>query len=465
MAKLLKMENPYDPPYAPEAPLSEKSLFERLEISRTVVWSVATRGWQMLGGLVSLILIASFMSDREQGYYMAFWSFVALQSLIDLGLTIVVTNFSSHEWSCLHLDPSGLIVGDLRAKSRLVSLGRLSGFWFLAGAVLFVIFAGATGWLTFAAKGHSDIAWEWPWIITILCSGFSLWCLPFTGLLEGCGQIERVYRYRMIQAMLTNVCVWGVILCGGGLWAAAASAGFRCLSDLYFVVWKYRNFFRPFLSLPESDVLDWRTDIWPVQWRLAVGGLFSYFAYFLFVPVLFHFHTEKLAGQMGMTRQILITLQSAAQAWVQTRVPEFGSLIAKQKYEVLDQLFVRVLAISTAMLIGGGALFLAGIPVLQFLSPKMADRMLPITPTLLMLVGMILFQLPFGQTLYLRAHRKEPIFLQTLVSNLAIALGVWFAGRTWGATGASAAYLLAIAVVTAPGIHFAWVRFRQKYHS
>jgi len=444
---------------------SDNSLFGRLELSRTVIWSVATRGWQFIGGMVSFVLITLYMSDREQGYYMAFWSFVALQSMIDLGLTIVVTNFSSHEWSFLQQDSEGSIVGDPNAKSRLISLGRLSALWFLVGAIIFVFLAGAIGFFIFAAKGDTDIAWQLPWSMTILFSGFSLWCLPQMSLLEGCGQIERVYRFRMIQAMLTNVCVWGVLLAGGGLWSAVASAGFRCLSDLHFVVWKNRNFFWPFLSPPESEVLNWRTDIWPVQWRLAVGGLFSYFSYFLFVPVLFYFHSEKLAGQMGMTRQLLVTLQSAAQAWIQTRVPEFGRLIAKRQYGALDHLFFRVLTISTLMLILGGTIFLAGIPVLKSISTNFADRILPFTPTLLMLVGMILFQLPFAQTLYLRAHRKEPIFLQTLASNTAIAVGVWFAGRIWGANGASAAYLLAVAVVTLPAIHFAWARFRYRVHS
>ena len=277
--------------------------------------------------------------------------------------------------------------------------------------------------------------------------------------------MEAVYRFRMFQAINTNFCVWAVLLAGGGLWAAAASATFRCLSDLLFIVVKYRVFFRPFLSVPEGAVLSWRSDIWPVQWRLAAGGLLSYFSYFLFTPVLFYFHSEKLAGQMGMTRQLLVTLQSAAQSWVQTRVPEFSRLIAKREFFALDQMFYRILSISTAFLVIGGVLFLVGVVGLQELAPKFADRLLPVTPTLILLLGMILFQLPFGQTLYLRAHRKEPVFLETLASNTAIAAGVWFAGRAWEANGAATGYLLAVLLVTVPGIHMAWIRFRRQAHS
>jgi O-antigen/teichoic acid export membrane protein len=385
--------------------------------------------------------------------------------MIDLGLSIVVTNFSSHEWAFLHLDSSGAIAGDPQSRSRLVSLGRMSGLWFLVGAILFVMIGGFAGGFLFASKGDSDIHWQWPWLATILASGVSLWCLPFFSLLEGCGQMEAVYRFRMFQAINTNFCVWAVLLAGGGLWAAAASATFRCLSDMLFIVVKYRVFFRPFLSAPEGAVLSWRSDIWPVQWRLAAGGLLSYFSYFLFTPVLFYFHSEKLAGQMGMTRQLLVTVQSAAQSWVQTRVPEFSRLIAKREFFALDQMFYRILSISTAFLVIGGVLFLVGVVGLQELAPKFADRLLPVTPTLILLLGMILFQLPFGQTLYLRAHRKEPVFLETLASNTAIAAGVWFAGRAWEATGAATGYLLAVLLVTVPGIHMAWIRFRRQAHS
>jgi hypothetical protein len=442
-----------------------KRLFDRLELSRTIIWSIATRCWQLVGGMVSFVLVAERMSEREQGYYVTFWSLVALQSMIDLGLSIVVTNFSSHEWAFLHLDSSGAICGDKEARSRLVSLGRMSGLWFLFGAILFVMIAGLAGSFLFASKGDSDILWQWPWLATILASGISLWCLPFFSLLEGCGQMEAAYRFRMFQAINTNFCVWAVLLAGGGLWAAAASATFRCLTDLLFIVVKYRVFFRPFRLAPEGAVLSWRSDIWPVQWRLAAGGLLSYFSYFLFAPVLFHFHSEKLAGQMGMTRQLLITLQSAAQSWIQTRVPEFSRLIAKREFHALDHVFFRVLSISTGFLSIGGVLFLFGLVGLQELAPQYAGRLLPVTPTMILLLGMIFFQLPFGQTLYLRAHRKEPVFLETLASNFAIAAGVWFAGRAWAANGAAAGYLLAVMLVTVPGIHMAWLRFRRHAHS
>jgi hypothetical protein len=166
-----------------------------------------------------------------------------------------------------------------------------------------------------------------------------------------------------------------------------------------------------------------------------------------------------------MTRQLLVTLQSAAQSWVQTRVPEFSRLIAKREFFALDQMFYRILSISTAFLVIGGVLFLVGVVGLQELAPKFADRLLPVTPTLILLLGMILFQLPFGQTLYLRAHRKEPVFLETLASNTAIAAGVWFAGRAWEANGAATGYLLAVLLVTVPGIHMAWIRFRRQTHS
>jgi len=54
------------------------------------------------------------------------------------------------------------------------------------------------------------------------------------------------------------------------------------------IVKTYQEFYsmidKPFFAPPVGKVIRWRTEVWPLQWRLALGGVFSYFAYFLFSP-------------------------------------------------------------------------------------------------------------------------------------------------------------------------------------
>ena len=439
-------------------------LMARLEVNATVLWAIMTRSWQILAGAVSFLMIASYLSPVEQGFYVIFWSFIALQSLVELGFTIAILNFSSHEWAHLELDDGGRIVGSQSSLSRLVSLGRIAFLWFGIGSLVFVVIAGLSGEFVFTAKGSNQVDWRLTWWIVVGLSAFSLWNMPFLSMLEGCGQIEAVYRFRFWQAVLTNVAVWLSLWNGFGLWAVVVSAGTRLATELFLVAVRYRRFFAPFFQRPQSDVLRWREEIWPMQWRLAVGGGFNYFAVFLFSPVM-AYHSLELAGQMGMTRQLLMALQGAAQSWVQARVPIFGQLVAKREFSKLDAIFRRLTIVSTLVLLVGGVAYILFLFGLDYGFPGLANRVLGPVPTTIMLVAMLLFQLPYCQTLYLRAHRKEPVMWQTVASNIGIAVGVGLLGKWYADTGAVCGHLLAVMFITVPLIHRVWMHCRREWHS
>ena len=82
-----------------------------------------------------------------------------------------------------------------------------------------------------------------------------------------------------------------------------------------------------------------------------------------------------------------------------------------------------------------------------------------------MLLAMLAFQLPFCQTLYLRAHRAEPVMWPTVASNLGIAVGVTILGLKYADIGAAFGHLLPVTLITLPLIHRVWVRCRREWHS
>ena len=144
-----------------------------------------------------------------------------------------------------------------------------------------------------------DVVWRDPWRLLVLSTGLLLWTLPFNALLEGCHRVASVYRFRVIQAIAGNLTAWSVLLAGGGLWAVVASSWVRLACELVFLLVGYRSFFRPFFSPPEGPVVAWREELWPMQWRLAVSGVFNYFALNLFGLVMFHYHNPAVAGRMA----------------------------------------------------------------------------------------------------------------------------------------------------------------------
>jgi len=439
-------------------------MLNRMEVNRATFYGIVLRVWQLAAGAVSLVLISIFFTPEVQGYYYTFFGLLALQSFFELGMHIVIIAAGSHQWVDLRLDDNGRITGDASALSRLVSLGRLIAVWYAFACVLFVVVVGIAGFFFFSLKSSADVSWPAPWCLLVFLSGMLLWTLPFNALLEGCNQVATVNRFRLIQAICANLAVWTAIVLGAGLWAAVAATAARLICDLYLLGVHYRPFFGSFWRQPAGPRVRWRIDIWPMQWRIAISGVFSYFEFALFTPVMFYYQGSVIAGQMGMTWTLITAIQAAAMAWVQTRIPLFGMLIAKKDYRELDRVYTRLTAISIGALALGSLLIWGLVFGLYAANLSLAERVLPPLPTAILLVAVVLYQLPRCQEMYLRAHKREPFFLANVASSTIIGLFVWILGANYGPIGVAWGYLAAVLLFNVPCKGILWARYRRKWH-
>src|SRR5947207_15746766 len=75
----------------------------KLGLDRAVGFTVLARGWSSLAGLMTVALIARFLSPHEQGYFYTFGSLIALQIVFELGFAFVILQMASHERAHLAL--------------------------------------------------------------------------------------------------------------------------------------------------------------------------------------------------------------------------------------------------------------------------------------------------------------------------------------------------------------------------
>lgn len=437
-----------------------RRMLNRLEVGQAVFFAIVLRVWQLFGGAVTLVLMTTYFTLETQGVYYVFASLIALQSFFELGFNIVIVNLCSHEWASLRLSPSGLIEGDSQALSRLVSLGRLLFRWYGIASALFVAVVSIGGSIFIAQDAPPGIAWQSPWIVVIVLSGLLLWTLPFNALLEGCNQVVEVNRFRLVQAVAASVAVWVVMVSGGGLWAAVGASAARLLVDWYLLLVWYRKFFRPFFRAPQGEQIQWRSEVWPLQWRLAVGAVLGYFAYFLFTPVMYKYQGAAVAGQMGMTWTVITSIQAAALAWVQTRAPQFGILVRRGDRQELDRVFFRVGGIGALAFVAAAGVFWVLLWGLNVSGHDAAQRLLDPTATAVFLVA-ALIQLGIASlAFYVRAHKQEPFLWVGIASNIAIGLLVWVLGARFGPLGAAAGLLGANLCLTFPTHVLLWQQCR-----
>lgn len=417
-----------------------KSAIRLLDLDRPVLFALAGRAAQLIAAPLVAFSIARFFSPTMQGFYYTFASLLALQSFVELGFYVVIINLASHEWASLAFDDRGHLIGDVAARSRLVSLGRLVARWYAVAALLFVVGVGAAGMVYFGRAHEQIVVWRGPWLVLTLVTGLQLCLLPMTALLEGCNQVATVQRFRLVQAVGGSSALVVAIALGAGLWAAVVVAAVRLACDSTLVFVRYRGLIRAFRSPPEQAFLSWRHDVWPMQWRLALSGIVNYFAFSLFNPVMFTYHGAAVAGQMGMTWQGVGALQAMALVWISTRVPRFGLHIAQRDYAGLHKLWWHTSLLTVGLFAAAALTLWLSVVALNFWQIPLGARLLAPLPTAYLLAAVLLMQVSQCQTAYMRAHRKEPIVVMSVTTSIAAGLAVWTFGRTYGPVGATSGY-------------------------
>ena len=439
------------------------NLLSSIKQGNATLYAMLNPAWSLVSGPVSLLLIIYCLNKETQGYFYTFHSLVALKNFFELGLYLVIVNTASHEWAKLNLTVDGEITGDEKSKSRLISLGRFIFRWYSAVSFLFIVVVGSAGIYVMAGKTGTASGWELPWIALVLIYGMILWALPFNSLLEGCNQVLAVNKFRFYQAVLGTVAMWAALLIGAGLWAIVCYAAILLLRDLYLLFVEYKNFFKPFYHQITGPSISWKEELLPMQWRVAVSGLVNYFAYWLYTPVMFYFHGPVIAGKMGITWQVVNTLQLLGMAWINIRVPKYGMLIADRKYVELDRYWTKSSILSVLVVLLSAMLFLGFVFLINSLGISWSERLLGVLPTIFFLVGCIFMQISQCMSAYFRAHRQEPILVMSVTTSVLIGILVIIFGKNQGPVGASAVYMMMMIIVVI-WESLIWINFRKKHH-
>ena len=434
-------------------------------VDRAVAYAVAGRIWALVSGIVTLFLIVTRMTPEQQGYHYTFASLVALQSFVELGFFLVLTQFASHEWAHLRLDDRGGVVGHEAAQSRLVSLVRFAARWYAAVTIAFVIGVGSAGYY-FLSTGHqTSVAWVTPWVLLVAFTGAQLWLLPIFSILEGCGQVRSVYLMRLAQIVASSLGLWITLLLRGGIFAAGVGVACGLSANGLLLLYRHRPLLRALFSRSSGPTISWRREIWPMQWRLAASTVVSYFAFSLFTPVIFRYHGAVEAGRVGLTWQAISAASALAAAWLSPQIPRFGVLIARREFRQLDRHFARAALTSLGVAAIGSLAILVFIVLLNALQLSAASRFLPPLPAALFLMGGIGMHLGQCLAAYLRAHKRDPLLLVSVSSGLLFGLLVWLLGSRYGAVGEAVGYVAVVWLFVVPGIVWTWRRCRRLWHT
>lgn len=448
---------------------------KRYGVDRAVGYALAARVWQLLTGQITALLIVFCLTKFEQGYYYAFLYLLAMQIFVELGLHVVLINVASHEWSQLNT-VDGRVKGDSRARFRLASLCSAAVRWYGFAALAFVAVVSVAGCVYFSYEVSSaqpvtqpdTVHWLAPWLTLVVLTALQLALLPMTSILEGCGQLPTINRIRFRAGVAGSFVVWALMSTGFGIWALCGSAAVRLVGEGYLVTVRYRPFFESLRERNPQHAIGWKSEVLPLQWRIAVQGVLHWFATHLAGLVLFKAHGEEVGGRFGLMWTVLSAIQGAALTWVDTRRPLFGQLIAEKNYAELDRLFFRLTRISMTLIAGGAILFTTGVYVVNAfpneIFARIADRVPDVWSTAIFAAAFILFHPAMCTNLYVRAHKRDPFLVPAVVSSLSIAGLVFWLGREYGIRGSGIGYLIGVGAIQTPLWVSVWWNTRRQWH-
>jgi O-antigen/teichoic acid export membrane protein len=419
-------------------PKRVKNIGRKIGIDSTIGLTLLTRAVQMAGGLGVVLVIAKYLSTDLQGYYYTFASILAIQVFFELGLSGVITQYAAHEYAHLVVDESYSISGDRYYQSRLSSLLHFCVKWF--GIISFFLFfllvaAGFFFFNTYNKNNHA-VEWQSPWVILSLTTALNFLVDPILAFLDGVGRIKAMSKIRLWQKATNVVLLYSLLIFDFKLYSSAIASLISVILT-FVLIFCSPNF--KFLNLiwnaKDEWVINYYREIFPYQWRIALSWISGFFIFQLFNPVLFASSGPVVAGQMGMSLQVLNGISVLSMSWITTKVPIFASLISSKNYDELDVLFNKTL--KNLIGVSGSLLtaFIAAVLVLDHMNSPFRLRLLPTVPLLCMTGTIVMNQFIFSWATYLRCHKKEPMLIQSVVSGIYCTLSTGILGHFFGLNG------------------------------
>ncbi|WPO79526.1 polysaccharide biosynthesis protein [Flavobacterium sp. KACC 22761] len=425
-------------------------LKNKLGIDGAIAFTVLSRIIQAGGGVITLLFVAKFLSKVEQGYYYTFGSILAIQIFFELGLSNIITQFVAYEVANLKWEDKVSFSGPIEASSRLSSLLRFTIRWFAVIAILLFIGLLITGYCFFYKFGKNDTVVEWqiPWVILSVTTSLSLMISPILAFLEGLGKIKEVAKIRLIQQVVQLLLILSLFFIGFKLFSSPLAAIIAFLLVPIWILFSEKKKMLVFIW-NKIDVykVNYRLEIFPFQWKIALSWISGYFIFQLFNPVLFATEGPIVAGQMGMTLAVLNSILMFTLSWVSTKVPIFSSLISKMNYKELDSLFNKTLIQSSFLNFVALTFFFMIIFIFRHFDIKIqgeniADRFLPFFPMLFMTIPIFLNHVINAWATYLRCHKKEPMLILSIVIGILCSISTIVLGKKFGSFGMTLGYMI-----------------------
>lgn len=441
-------------------------LLNTLGIDGAILYTSSARIIQAGGSIITLLLIAKFLSKEEQGFYYTFTSVLAIQIFFELGLSGILTQFVAHEMVHIELE-NNIFKGEQKYISRLASIIHFSAKWYFIFALLLIIALILGGGIFFYknTQGVEHIQWEVPWLMVSIFGGLNLLISPIMAILQGMHKVKEIAKLTFIQQIIVMIVSWISLILGAKLYLVAINLmmNFFILLILYGLS-GYLKLLYNLLKYKVIEKINYWKEIFPYQWKIALSWASGYFIFQALNPIVFSFYGAVVAGKLGMTITILNGILALVISWTSTKIPLWSSYIAKREYDELDKSVIYTIKKSTLVAFLGisGAIILIG--GLQYFNLNLGNRFLPIELAFILLMTIPINNVINIWSASLRSFKKEPFLFVALMVGLFSITEVYITAKFFSLTILIVGYFLVFALVSLPLNLYVYNKKKKEYY-
>ncbi len=314
-------------------------------------------------------------------------------------------------------------------------------------------------------EGSTTLHWQWPWVLMVLSTVGLLFTNMMLSLLEGCGEVKQVSKVRLFSSMSMSLAMWITLPAGGKLYAAPAANTAMLIYASYWL-WKSKKIIlkQMFFETHILSPIQWRKEVWPMQWKSALSFINGYLMFQLFNPILFHLDSPITAGKMGISTNLAGAALNVSLAWISTKAVPFCTFVSEKNWQEMDRVFFNALRQSLVILVFTLAMLYTCVYMLNIHFPGIAQRFLDLKSLAWLMLAVIANHILFSYAIYLRAHKEDPFVFLTLLGGILMPIGTILAIKHYGVLGLTFTYAVLAWLIGVGGGTWIFLRKRALWH-
>lgn len=370
--------------------------------------AISSRVVNIFFGGVLLFIIPYTIDEVTQGYIFAFLSLMALQYAFDFGLNQTLIQ---------------IVASNIKLNScKIINLCLYIKKIYIIVAALFFVFVFPIGLIVFTGKSNSNISWFIPWLIMTFFTAINLYLSPLISILEGSGEVTRVYVTRAIGNFIGYTFAIVLLYFEFGL----ISITFISIINSIVTILSVRKNNLLFPTIIRSDTsFNWKKEIFPLQWKIGLSWIFGYIVQQLTPAIVFNRLGEVEAGKIGLITSMLNAICMLALSILSANVPKFTMLLSENKKDDLNTIFKIKIFQSLLFMIILCHFFYLAIYIMKTYNFEFINRLPDLIDIYLLILVYNVNFIIYCLAIYVRSFGDDPTVFMTIIMGTLITISVY----------------------------------------